>query len=185
MEFGKFKMKYKINKGRMSNDMENKENIENKEIDYDYDIEDIENNKETKDNINNVDKNKEEIYEGFDDNMNFDCSAITKKEESSEQTTNSELQINNLQINDINKKEMIYKCKSSSSSPYISKCNCNNVIDMSFMFYNCESLKFLPDLSNLQTNNVTNMRNMFSNCGKLLSFPDISNWKTQNVTDMS
>ena len=164
------------------------ENIENKEInyDYDFDIDNIENNKEAEDNKNNFDKNKEKMFEVLNDNMNFECSSISKIEESSDQSRNSELQINNLKIKEINNKELNYKCESSSSaSQYQYNWNSNNVIDMSFMFYNCESLKFLPDLSNLNPGNVTKMSNIFANCGKLLSIPDISKWNTENDTDMS
>ena len=56
------------------------------------------------------------MFEVLNDNMNFECSSISKIEESSEKSRNSELQINNLNIKDINNKELIYKCESSSSA---------------------------------------------------------------------
>ena len=42
----------------------------------------------------------------------------------------------------------------------------------------------LPDISKWNTEKVTNMSFIFSGCSSLLSLPDISKWNTENVTNM-
>ena len=42
---------------------------------------------------------------------------------------------------------MFNKCTSLSNLPDISKCNANNVTNMSGMFNNCKSLSSLHDIS--------------------------------------
>ena len=187
-----------------------KNNIDNEEINCDFS--EVEENKDESEYIiNKIDENKGTLYEGLTDNIIiFECSEISKKEES-EETESIYLKMANLQINN-KSKEIIYKidtkllsplydklnfnnvndmhlmfynCKSLSSLPDISKWITNNVNDMSFMFYNCESLSSLPDISKWNTNNVNDMRSMFYNCKLLSSLPDISKWITSNVNDMN
>ena len=76
--------------------------------------------------------------------------------------------------------EMVYECVSFSSIPDISKCNTQNVTNMSYMFKYCKSL---PDISEWNTQNV--MSGMFSGCKFLSSIPDISKWNTQSVTKLN
>ena len=67
----------------------------------------------------------------------------------------------------------------------ISKCNTNNVKDMSYMFYNWGSLKYLPDIFKWNTNNVNNLSYLLYNCCSLKSLPDISKWNSKNLNNLS
>ena len=116
--------------------------------------------------------------------------------------------LDNLQINDFNKNNDIYKGNNMnlSSIPSIlnekdsefinSKSNKNtekdllllplsiNIIDMTNMFNGCKSLISLPDISKWNTTNVKSMSCLFNGCKSLQSLPDISKWDTSNVENM-
>ena len=124
-----------------------KDNKENNEINFDYDISETEQNfNELEDFMNNINENKGIIYDGLKVNINWYCSEIEKKEDNSRKTKISYLEIYNLQMNDDHFGEMIYKCQSSLSSPNISNWNTNNITNINSIFYNCKSLIFLPDI---------------------------------------
>ena len=118
---------YMFNKCESLLEFSMKNNIKNKEINYNF------SEKEKKDNgleynRNEIDENKGTLYEGLEDIIFYsEYSEISEKEVSSE-TESMYFEIDNLQINN-KSEEMIYKIESSS---YLTnKLKLNNIIDMS------------------------------------------------------
>ena len=54
----------------------------------------------------------------------------------------------------------------------LTKCNIDNVTNMSYLFFGCKYLLSLPDISKWNTNKVTNMKALFYGCKYLLNLPD-------------
>ena len=137
-----------------------KDNIDNKEIINNYDIEDIEkDNNEIEDYINKINKDKGNIYYGLKDNIFCEYSEIKKIEESSKKTQNYDWEIFNVRISDIS---------DTNDEVIINKC---------------ELLSCLTDISKWNFNNVTNISNMFNNCISLSSISGISKWNTDNAIE--
>ena len=125
-----------------------KDDIENKNINYEYDNQEIEDNiDELEEFMNKGDKDKETIYNSLNDEMKSEFSEIKNIKNIPENTETFDLETYILQLNYLNNEEMIYKCDSFSSIPEFSIWNVNIVIDMNHMFYKCESLSSLPDIS--------------------------------------
>ena len=157
-----------------------KNNIQNKEINYNFsEIEKNKNNFEY--NIYKIDENKGTLYEGLGDIKFYsEYSEISEKEVSSE-TESMYFEIDNLQINN-KSEEMI--CEIESSSSLGNNLKLNNIIDMSYLFNNCKSLSSLSGIAKWNTNKVEDMSAMFNNCISLSSLPDISKWNTNNVINI-
>ena len=60
----------------------------------------------------------------------------------------------------------------------------NKITDASCMFCYCFTLQYLPDIFKWDTQNVKSMYWMFFGCSSLESLPDISKWDTTNVENM-
>ena len=159
-----------------------KNNIKNKEINYNFSEKEKKNNG-LEYNKKIKDENKGTLYEGLEDIIFYsEYSEISEKEVSSE-IESMYLEIDNLQINN-KSEEMIYKIESSSS--LTNKLKLNNIIDMSYIFCYCKSLSFLPDISKWNCYNAIDINKIFYNCRLLLSsLPDISKWNTNNISNMS
>ena len=128
-------LSYMFNNSKSLLEISIKNITENKEINYDF-PEFEENYNEIEYNINKINQNKITFYEGLKDNILYcKCSEISKKEEFSEKTKNTYLEIYNLEIN--NRSKEIISENSSSLSLCDNKLYFNNIINMSHMFYNC------------------------------------------------
>ncbi len=54
---------------------------------------------------------------------------------------------------------------------------------MSEMLYRCKSLSALPDISKWNTSEVVNMSYIFSGLSSLLSLPNISKWNIDKFSE--
>ena len=116
---------------------------------------------------------------------------------------NTELYINNIKLNFVNKyvfpigissikiiiktlvynmESMFYDCPDLKSIDFTS-FNTINVYNMSLMFYRCSNLTSI-NLSSFDTRKVTDMSGMFKYCTNLVSV-NLSSFDTRKVTDMS